>query len=103
MKTGRAGVAALLLNLFTIAALLLTTVSYCLAEESKWQGVDKSVVEKIAKEQGRNPHPSLLNTDQGDLLLFLFLLAGAAGGFAAGYYWRTLSEQKKLCKGTHKT
>lgn len=62
----------------------------------KWQGVDESVVEKIAKEHGREAREPFINTDQGDLLLFVFLLAGAVGGFAAGYYWRELIQ--KNCK-----
>lgn len=65
------------------------------ASEEKWPGVDKAVVENIAKEHGRETKKPLINTDQGDLLLFVFLLAGAAGGFAAGYYWRILLERKK--------
>ncbi len=65
------------------------------AASEKWQGVDESVVERIAREHGRETRKSLIDTDQGDLLLFLFLLAGAAGGFAAGYYWRVLLEQRK--------
>lgn len=60
----------------------------------KWQGVDESVVEKYAKEHGREARTPFINTDQGDLLLFVFLLAGAIGGFAAGYYWRSLTENK---------
>ncbi len=60
----------------------------------KWPGVDESVVEKISREHGRESCDPLINTDQGDLLLFVFLLAGAAGGFAAGYYWRVLIEGK---------
>lgn len=60
----------------------------------KWTGVDEAVVEKIAKEHGRQAHRPLIDTDQGDLLLFVFLLAGAAGGFAAGYYWRMLIAEK---------
>lgn len=60
----------------------------------KWPGVDEAVVEKISREHGRESRDSLINTDQGDLLLFAFLLAGAAGGFAAGYYWRVLLEGK---------
>jgi hypothetical protein len=40
-------------------------------------------------------HDPLINTDQGDLLLFVFLLAGTVGGFAAGYYWRMLLEENK--------
>ena len=61
----------------------------------KWQGVDETVVEKIAKEHGREAKEPLINTDKGDLLLFVFLLAGTIGGFAAGYYWRSLTEKKK--------
>lgn len=60
----------------------------------KWPGVDETVVEKFAEEHGREARKPFINTDQGDLLLFVFLLAGAAGGFAAGYYWRTLTESR---------
>jgi hypothetical protein len=55
-----------------------------------WDGVDKTVVEKFATEAGHPPRPPYINTDQGDLLLFLFLLAGAVGGFVAGYAFRAL-------------
>lgn len=64
----------------------------CSFGAEKWSGVDESVVEKIASEHGRESREPLINTDQGDLLLFVFLLAGAIGGFAAGYYWRILME-----------
>ena len=60
----------------------------------KWTGVDESVIEKMAKEHGREAKEPLIDTDKGDLLLFVFLLAGAIGGFAAGYYWRILTEKK---------
>ena len=49
------------------------------------------MIERYAKEHGREAREPLINTDQGDLLLFVFLLAGAVGGFFAGYYWRTLT------------
>jgi len=68
------------------------------ASAAKWGGVDESVVEKYATEHGRKARNPLINTDQGDLLLFLFLLAGTAGGFVAGYYWRQLTEKKKATK-----
>jgi cobalt/nickel transport protein len=76
--------------LFTIHYSLFTVA---LASE-KWQGVDESVVEKVAKEHGREAKTPLINTDQGDLLLFVFLLAGVIGGFTAGYYWRVLMESR---------
>ena len=62
--------------------------------EGAWQGVDEAVVEKIAREHHREARPPLIDVGQGDLLLFVFLAAGAAGGFAAGYYWRKLTEQR---------
>jgi hypothetical protein len=58
----------------------------------KWPGVDESVIEKYAKEHGREAREPFINTNQGDLLLFAFLIAGTVGGFAAGYYWRKLTE-----------
>lgn len=61
----------------------------------KWGGVDESVIERFAKEFGIEPKEPFINTDQGDLLLFVFLLAGSIGGFAAGYYWRALIDHKE--------
>ncbi len=58
----------------------------------KWSGVDEVVIEKIAAEHGRTPSEPLINTDQGDLLLFVFLLAGGISGFVAGYFFRKLEE-----------
>jgi hypothetical protein len=62
----------------------------------KWPGIDEAVVKKYAKEYGREAKEPLINTDQGDLLLFVFLLAGAVGGFVAGYYWRSLMTERPL-------
>lgn len=57
---------------------------------AKWAGVDEAVVEKYAAQYGRTARDPLINTDQGDLLLFVFALAGSVGGFICGYYWRKL-------------
>jgi ABC-type cobalt transport system substrate-binding protein len=75
--------------------ILLLTVPLSLSTASeKWSGVDESVIEKVAKEHGREAREPFINTDQGDLLLFVFLLAGVVGGFIGGYYWRALTEKK---------
>ena len=79
----------ILLGLFVLVSLFSVTVS----AEDKWGGVDESVVEKYAKEHGREARDPYINTDQGDLLLFVFLLGGAVGGFIGGYYWRELMEK----------
>jgi hypothetical protein len=71
--------------------LLFLTCSLCVAEDApRWSGVDETVVERYAAEQGRTPVAPLINTDQGDLLLFAFLIAGALGGFVLGWYARVL-------------
>jgi hypothetical protein len=56
----------------------------------EWEGVDKTVVEKHADAAGHPARTPYINTDQGDLLLFFFLIAGSAGGFVAGYCFRAL-------------
>lgn len=82
-------------SLILCAGIFLLVQHFSLGLASgKWSGVDETVVEKYAKDHGRESREPLLNTDQGDLLLFVFLLAGAAGGFVAGYSWRTLAERK---------
>jgi ABC-type cobalt transport system substrate-binding protein len=82
---GRRGVRS-----FLIFILLLTLHLSLSTAGEKWSGVDESVIEKFAKEHGREAREPFINTDQGDLLLFVFLLAGAVGGFVGGYYWRAM-------------
>ena len=87
----RAAWALIFFVLFTVHYSLFTDTA---AASEKWGGVDESIVEKYAKEHGREAREPFINTDQGDLLLFVFLLGGAVGGFAAGYYWRILITEK---------
>lgn len=56
-------------------------------QSAEWSGVDETVVKKFAEEAGRPPSESYI---KGDALLFFFLLAGAVGGFIAGYTFRGL-------------
>jgi len=63
--------------------------------ETKWGGIDESIVEKVAQEHGRAAWTPFINTDQGDLLLFVFLLAGTFGGFVMGYNFRKLFAKNK--------
>ena len=101
--SGQAGVTNIITNSSLFRAILVivfaTVAIHCslssvIFASDKWQGVDESVIERIAKEHGREAREPLINTDQGDLLLFLFLAAGALGGFAAGYSWRRLMENR---------
>ena len=63
--------------------------------QGEWSGVDESVVEHFAEKAGHPARDPYINTDKGDLLLFVFLLAGTCGGFVAGYSFRMLFPVKK--------
>lgn len=80
--------------IIALAVSILCCASLTTAEE-KWQGIDEAVVQKIAREHGREASKSLIDTSEGDMQLFAFLIAGVLGGFGAGYYWRVLLEGKK--------
>jgi hypothetical protein len=77
------------------AGLLLAGPSSLPVRAASWSGVDETVIEKFAEKAGRPAREPFINTDQGDLLLFVFLLAGIAGGFIAGYNFRTLFPSKR--------
>lgn len=77
------------------AVLLVGVDSGALSAAEKWPGIDEAVVNRIAREHGRQEQPSLFPAAEGDLQLFMFLLAGTVGGFVAGYYWRVLLEGKQ--------
>ncbi len=91
-------------SLFFITILLIVFCLHSFAlGTDKWEGVDEAVVKKVAREQGREAWAPIINTDQGDLLLFLFLLAGAVGGFIAGYYWRILMVERSVSSPKEKS
>ena len=81
-----------------VAMLIITTLLFSVplfcgsaaGEETKWTGIDESVVGKFAKELGREARDPFINTDQGDLLLFCFTFAGTVGGFIIGFYWHKI-------------
>lgn len=81
--------------LLAILLIFLFFKSDIMASE-KWAGVDEAVVEKYAKKYGVEPKEPLINTDQGDLLLFIFTLAGSVGGFVAGYNFRKIFKEKRV-------
>lgn len=65
------------------------------SEKQKWTGIDVSIVGKYAKKYGHPPRDPYINTDQGDLLLFVFTAAGVIGGFIIGYNFRKLFIDEK--------
>ena len=76
---------------------LSATLAY--AAEEKWPGVDDTVVGKYAMEHGRPANRNFIGLE-GDALLFAFLVAGAVGGFTAGYYYRDFMAKNGTGGGT---
>ena len=76
--------------ILAIAGLLLAGPACPPGRAASWSGVDETVVEKFAEKAGRKASEPFINTDQGDLLLFVFLVAGIVGGFIGGYNFRVL-------------
>ena len=64
-------------------------------KEGAWTGIDVSVVGKYATKYGRPPRDPYINTDQGDLLLFVFTIAGVIGGFIIGFNVRKIFYEKE--------
>jgi len=60
------------------------------SETGKWTGIDVSIVGKYAEKFGHPPRDPYINTDQGDLLLFVFTFFGLIGGIIIGYNFRKL-------------
>jgi cobalt/nickel transport system permease protein len=79
-----------IMMILTIAGYILAGPAHPPGRAASWPGVDETVIEKFAEKAGRKAAEPLINTDQGDLLLFVFLVAGMIGGFIGGYYFRIL-------------
>jgi len=54
-----------------------------------------SIADRYAKEVGTGTRDPYINTDKGDLLLFMFAIGGTVAGFWLGYNWRDLFGQEK--------
>lgn len=56
------------------------------------------VVEEYAKKAGVGVRDPYINTDKGDLLLFLFGFSGLVSGFYLGYNWKKIISEKPGAK-----
>lgn len=74
-----------------VVLMLLALLVYLGTSSLSMPGADEKVGDiaaKYAGEIGVSERPPLINTDKGDLLLFVFAVGGAVAGFYLGYQWR---------------
>ncbi|MHB8172651.1 MAG: hypothetical protein ACYDG6_14105 [Thermincolia bacterium] len=74
-----------LMAIFAVATII------SLAMGHSFSGVDEIVnveINQLSIAAGAGERDPFINTDQGNLLLFLFLLSGLVVGFYLGYQWR---------------
>ncbi|HEY3373478.1 MAG TPA: hypothetical protein VGK02_00215 [Candidatus Aquicultor sp.] len=84
-----------------LACMLAITALHTTAGVSwaaSWEGVDKTVIEKIAAQNGQPVAKPLIDIGQGDILLFVFLVAGVISGFVLGYFWRALFVDSRVSR-----
>ena len=74
-----------------LAAAILSGPSPARGQEgpAKWRGTDK-VIEEVLQKYGARAREPFINTDQGDLILFVFSLGGLAAGLVIGYQGRRI-------------
>jgi len=59
-------------------------------EAGPWIDTTEAIAEQSAGAAGRQAAEPFINTDQGNMLVFFFTLAGVMAGTVIGYYWRKL-------------
>jgi cobalt/nickel transport protein len=67
-------------------------------KEGPWIDTTDVVAEQSANNIGRQAIDPLINTDQGNMLVFFFTLAGVLAGTVIGYYWYKLMTDKDKVK-----
>ncbi len=78
---------------WTLLVLVLSTIVYLGMSPLSMPGADEkvnNVAEGYAREVGAGERSPFINTDKGDLILFVFTIGGAVAGFFIGYTWRDL-------------
>lgn len=78
---------------FGLPLLGIILLVYLGTSSLKMPGADEqvnSIAEKYANEVGAGERAPFINTDKGDLLLFVFASGGAIAGFWLGYNWRDI-------------
>jgi hypothetical protein len=87
-----------MLLLITVGLLVGTTI-YMSFTFNEVKGTDDQIGDVIkiyTQKAGVSQRAPYINTNKGDLLLFLFCFAGLVVGFYLGYQWRKIITQRPI-------
>ncbi len=87
------GIVVAVLSLAIVGSVILSGET-TIREKGLWSDATDVLSNKYVVEAGRAARKPFINTEQGNLLLFVFALGGVGGGFTVGYYWRRLMKEK---------
>jgi cobalt/nickel transport system permease protein/cobalt/nickel transport protein len=86
-----------------LAALSVTTGKWHLPQQAeageKYLGTDDLVDRKMQEVAGVSAGEPLIDLDQGNLGMFVFVAGGFAAGTVFGYYWRKIFGEKAGKRG----
>lgn len=85
------------LLLIVILCVFIGMVIYMTFAYKTVPGADQKVSEAVrvyAQKAGVAQRAPFINTDKGDILLFLFCISGLVAGFYLGYNWRKIISDK---------
>lgn len=96
--------ATALVGAILILAIVGSVIFATSHKEGPWGDTTDVVAEQAANGVGRQATAPIINTDQGNMLVFFFTLAGVIAGPIVGYYWRKLmiEKDKERMKGLDK-
>jgi len=102
MRTSRNTKTMFAIGLIIVLAVLAIVPTILQANAGKtkgdYVGIDASIMEARAEEEGHAAKTPLINTDQGDILLFVFCVGGLIAGGLMGYFGRALLVEGRIDK-----
>ena len=86
------------LAIATVAGTFWLTNHNPVRDAGDWNDATDVLADNAAASAGREAVDPLINTEQGNMLVFFFGLAGGAAGILIGYNWHRLLSQDKQGK-----
>ena len=86
--------AAVVILVMAIVGSIALSDENVVREKGLWSDATNVLSRQAAEQMGREARAPFINTEKGNMLVFLFTLGGVAAGFAIGYNWRIILAAK---------